>query len=482
PWVAYFAAIAYLDSYMVAFMTLAILMTWHAVRHPRWLPLVSALLGIAFVSKYTAAFAGLPIVLYLAYYYFFVERKRPPWQLWLAPLALVLAIYIADPEIWINPISRLWNSMLFEFDHALRGHGVYWNGRVWEHVPPGEALYILLAKMSLFIVVPALAVLPWGVWRVIRVMRAQRTGYTPTAIDDRAAFSLFWFGGLLSTLGLLTIVVGTHYILPLAPAVAFIGAWALCHGGEWLMTYLGKLNGNANVLGDAHTLAEMPHAAAYTAQRSEPSRWERLGAWLSNALNIILGELNDTPDLMIERPTPSAWNTPHRHMAWRALATQGLTLVVLVGVGLALTLPPAHGLSTVSQAEGYTSEWLSSENQSLQVAYPAYSDAVDWIVQHTQGRTSVALMSTSGTLDYWMQHHQGTFPQRIRLETGAVCETDAPSPPHCGTPTNAQYVVWPMHLVQRQQLFPMPTNWRSHVVTTITGGKTIYCYILHMHN
>ncbi len=38
------------------------------------------------------------------------------------------------------------------------------------------------------------------------------------------------------------------------------------------------------------------------------------------------------------------------------------------------------------------------------------------------------------------------------------------------------YLVWPMHLIQRG--YAIPSGWKQHVVHTITGGNTIYCYIL----
>src|SRR5690348_5717135 len=140
PWVAYFSAIAYLDSYLLGFVTLAILITWHAVRHPWLFIVVGALLGLAFDSKYTGAFALLPIAAYLAYYYAFRVHRRPPKQLLLVPLAALLAIYLADPAVWASPLDRLWDGIAFQWNHAARGHSVFLNGRVWDHVPPGEVV------------------------------------------------------------------------------------------------------------------------------------------------------------------------------------------------------------------------------------------------------------------------------------------------------------------------------------------------------
>ena len=408
PWVAYFSAIAYLDSYMVAFITIAILLTWHAARRPHLLLLVGLLLGLGFDSKYTALFALAPVCGYLAYYYIFVGRRRPPWQiLWMVP-ALLLTVFAADPAIWADPLSRFWNSIMYEYQHAAVGHPAFWNGQVVDHAPPGEALYILLAKMSLFLTIPTFALLPWGVWRVWRARR------NPTPLDDRAAFMLCWFGGLLAPLALLNIIVGTHYLLPLAPAVALIGAWSLVSAARWMAERVSRLIESGRL----------------------PSPLARVVAWRGT----------------------------------RVLSTTGrryLVQAVLVVVALLLIVPPAYGMATISQAEGYTSEWLASENDSLQVAYPGYADAIEWIARHTHGPVTVTLVTLAGGLDYWMQVRPQVFPKRIQLRVGTPWMVP-----------RSRYAVWPMHLIQRR--FPTLANWRADVVAAIMGGGTTYCYILKM--
>ncbi|MGH2515115.1 MAG: glycosyltransferase family 39 protein, partial [Ktedonobacterales bacterium] len=408
PWVAYFAAIAYLDSYMVAFMSIAILLTWHAARRPGLFLVVGLLLGLGFDSKYTALFALAPICGYLAYYYVCVARRRPPWQIaWVAP-AFIWTVFVADPAIWADPLTRFWNSILFQYQHAEVGHDAFWSGQVSDHAPPGEALYILLAKMSLFVTIPALATLPWAAWRLWRARRA------PSPLDDRAAFALCWLGGLLAPLALLNIVVGTHYMLPLAPAVALLGAWSFVGAGRWASTRLARL-------AEAGRLPSLP---------------ARVAAWPR---------------------TPMLADAARRHLAGATLALVALLLIV----------PPAYGMVTIPQAEGYTSEWLGSENGSLQVAYPGYADAVDWIGQHTHGPVTVTLVTLAGGLDYWMQVRPQVFPARIQLRVGTPWMVP-----------RATYIVWPMHLVQRR--FPTLANWRAHIAGAIMGGSTVYCYILKM--
>lgn len=422
PWAAYFAAIAYLDSYLLDFVTVAILLTWHAARKPWLLPVVGVLLALGFDSKYTGAFAALPVTLYLAYYYFVEAKRRPPWQLLLAVPLSVAIIYLADPSIWVEPVGRLRESIVFQWDHAARGHNVFLNGVVLSHVPPGEVVYILFAKMSLFVIVPAFLALPWCVYRLIRARSK------PKQLDDRAAFALSWFSMLLP-FGLLNIVVGTHYMLPLAPAVTFVGAWAFIMAARWLG----------------------PRVAA------DGLVW-----------------LRRLPTSQLTQRLPRMLSIKSRRYAAFAL---------IAVVALLLTVPPAYGLATIPQAEGYTSEWLTSENSTLQVAYPGYADAIDWITDHTTGYVTVTLIANQGTLDYWRDYRQSLFPERIRMRfvtpedrvAGSVDGQPLPNPV-----SKTEYVIWPTHLIQRG--YSTLPNWKAHVIATIGGGGTVYCYILALPN
>lgn len=434
PWVAYFSAIAYLDSYLLGFVTLAILLTWHAVRHPWLFALVGVMLGLAFDSKYTAAFAVIPIGAYLAYYYAFRAHRRPPRHIWLIPVMTLLAVYIADPVVWVSPLDRLWDGIAFQWNHAARGHSVFLNGRVWDHVPPGEVVFILVAKMSLFICIPALLALPWALVRII-----QARG-NPSGRDERAAFAFFWLFGMLIPFGMLNIVVGTHYMLPLAPAVTCIGAWALLGACRWLGPRLVTWGGR----GVAAIRARAGSVAAGTSRTAEAAP-----RWLAGL----------------------------RAFFTQARARRLAVFVLLLAACVAMTIPPLNGLLTVSQAEGYTSEWLDGENSSLQVAYPGYADGTQWVTDHTEGWVTVSLIGTPGSMDYWMMTRQYLYPERIRLNISNVILGEPYEPPSVpkGRP---HYLIWPAHLIQRE--FPTLPNWRSKVVATIKGGSTIYCYIIRV--
>lgn len=406
PWLAFFGALAYLDTYLLCFMTLAMLLVWHAARRPWLYPVAGLFAGLAFASKYTGAALWLPIALYLTYHYAVATRRRPPWRMALLPVIASLTVYLTDPAIWLSPARRMWNSILFEFDHASSGHDVFWNGGVWQHVPLGVGAYILLAKLSLFLTVPAALTIVWAAWRLIRARRS------PGPLDERAAFAFFWLAGLLIQFGALPIVVGSHYVLPLAPATALMAAWGLTLAADGL------------------------------ARRGAAP----LALWL-------------------RRWAP---REPERGLGSRQ-ARLALTAALTAVVAVALIAPPANGLATTPQAEGYTAEWLNGENGSLQVAYPAYADAIEWVIAHSSGRTTVTLISTRGGLDYWMSRQpvsrQALFPKRIRLVVG----TPEQFP-------QSDYIIWPEHLVQRQ--FPMPPDFQSLIVARIQGGATTYCYVL----
>lgn len=411
PWVAFFNSIAYLDTYLLCFMTVAGLLTWHAARRPWLWPVVGLFIGLAFDSKYTAAFVLAPMCLYLAFYYLCVARRLPPWQMALGAVVTVLSVYVFDPAIWVNPIPRLWGSILFQYNHASNGHDAFWNGAVWQHVPPGIGMYILLAKMSLFVVIPAALGAIWAATTLVQTLHSGR----PVAVEgDISAFIFAWLLGLVVPFGALNIIVGAHYVLPIAPPVALTAGWAYARLAEW------------------------------AAIRATP--------WVRRGLSALAQRL------------PSGVATRREVSARVASSLAGaLMLAVIVTAMLA---PHAIGLATTPYAEGYTSEWLAGENGSLQVAYPAYADAVRWITAHSTGRTTVTLvMGETGALDYWMSMRQSLFPQRIRLAVG--------------TPDNfphSEYIVWPEHLVQRQ--FPKPSNFNSLIVKRIQGGSTTYCYIL----
>jgi hypothetical protein len=147
------------------------------------------------------------------------------------------------------------------------------------------------------------------------------------------------------------------------------------------------------------------------------------------------------------------------------------SVIVATLLIVALALPHLIGLVTVPDAEGYTSEIFSGENSTLQVAYPGYRDAVQWLASYTNKPAKVGLVAIPHTLDSggqgvsWYDFNKD-LPARFQL-----------SEAHPGEKSYSyDYLVWPMHLMQRG--YAIPSQWHAHIIHIIKGGNTIYCYIL----
>lgn len=428
PWLVYFSALAYLDMTMTALVTIAFLLLWPAIRRP-WLYLLVALfVGLGVASKYTASLAIPGMVLFTAYYFFAIrprmsveQRPKIPWLWWIGAVIMApLAFLAADPAIWPNPYSLLHHSFLFEWEHSIHGHLTFIAGNYVTHVPRWAIVYIILNKMTVFVTIPAAFFAVFALVQLIRFhIRATDTTSTKSATNtisvtptDAASLSflLIWLLSILGTFSLLNIVVGTHYHLPLAPSVALAGVYGLA-----LLLRLKPGIATKTSISPARLPAEM--------QTSKPQRF-------------------------------------------RTRATITIALLALLTVG-----PHLFGLLTVHAAEGYTSELFPGENNTLQVAYPGYRDALEWLATSSHGSASVGLVALPGTLQSggqgisWFDFNKN-FTPRFRL---------AEAHPQDKT-YQYDYLIWPMHLVQRG--YAMPSSWNAHIVHIVMGGNTIYCYIL----
>ena len=107
----------------------------------------------------------------------------------------------------------------------------------------------------------------------------------------------------------------------------------------------------------------------------------------------------------------------------------------------------------------------------LQVAYPGYREAGLWLIAHTHTSGTVGLVALQGTLNHgdyassWFGYNQA-LEGRLKF---SEAHPDASS-------SSYNYLVWPMHLVQRG--YVIPQAWHSHIVHIIMGGNTVYCYII----
>src|SRR6185437_1675828 len=137
-------------------------------RNPRWFFVVGVLLGVAMASKYTMLAAIIPIAAYCVIYCRNNQRSIPLKHIVLTIGCFLATLIIVDPAVWANPIGRLSNSFGFQLHHADSGHNVFWFGHIWTHTPPGLGIVIVLAKMSLFITLPALAVTSTDIIRAVK--------------------------------------------------------------------------------------------------------------------------------------------------------------------------------------------------------------------------------------------------------------------------------------------------------------------------
>jgi len=416
PWVVYFSGLAMLDMTMTALVTLAYLLLWHAIRHPRLYALSGILIGLAGASKYPAALIVPAIFAFPVYYYAALQRKLPteerpplPWRWWLLGLCLIpVSFFLADPPIWLDPFHRLLKSLAFSLGHADAGHVTFWAGQVYTHVPPWMILYVLFAKVSAFVTLPALffivfAVLQLGRFHFSRAgsgrHNVQGNSDSINAIAS-TAFLFFWLVDALLLFSQLTILVGTHYYLPVAPPLFLAGACGL--------TLLAR----------------------FLARRLFPAR---AGA-----------------------PADSA-RFPLARLNWRAGALFALLALALAG-------PHLLGLVTIPDADGYTSEFFHGENSSLEVMYVGYRDADEWLMAHSKTGGTVGIVGGSATVLWYIANPKVAGKFQFLVTTYGRKSYDY------------DYLVWPMNLLQRK--WGPPADWKTHIVHQITGGDTIYCVIM----
>lgn len=418
PWLAYFSALAYLDMTMTALITVAYLLLWYALRRPWLYPVSTFLLALGVDSKYTAVLAVPGMILFLAYYFLVLRPRLPieqrppvPWLWWLAAIAVgPLTLLAADPAIWPHPYTRFVHSLNFEWTHSLNGHLTFIAGQYDLHVPHWAILYILITKMSAFVTIPAAL---FVVFALVQQVRAQLSG-TARSVNSAtsSAFLLCWLLAMLAMFSLLNIVVGTHYHLPLAPPVALAGASGL-----------------------AMLLRYRPGTLFQKRQASPP-----------------------------EPQTTTPWRGKRSKINLRSAAM----VMVLIGT---LSIPHLLGLIMVHNAEGYTSELFHGEDAALQVAYPGYRDALQWLAAHTHGPARVGLAELPQTLsgqssDVTWYNYNTDLSQRLLLVEAPIGGAEA----------RYDYIVWPMHLIQRG--YGLPPQSQYHIVHAVMGGNTIYCYII----
>ncbi|GCF10410.1 ArnT family glycosyltransferase [Dictyobacter arantiisoli] len=416
PWLVYFSALAYLDMTMTAFITIAFLTLWHAIRRPWLFPIVALLVGLGAASKYTAVLVVPGIILFVAYYYFLLRPMMPveerpilPWKWWVIAIIIApLAFFIVDPALWLNPLARLSHSFAFEWSHSANGHPTFIAGQYYLHVPHWSIVYIIFTKMSAFLTIPA------AIFVVAKIVQLIRFHFNKSRIDyhkaARLAYIVIWLLSILGMFSLLNIVVGTHYHLPLAPPVAVAG-----------------VSGLAMII---HFIAGFIH--------------------------------NKGTNAVISSSTPDA-----------RVASKPAVLLPIILLALLTIVPHLYGLTTVYAAEGYTNEFFqNNENSTLQVAYPGYREALQWLADNHDTHSNVGLIALPGTLNGYSSSANWFYYNTDMSKLFQLKEAH----PKDQSFTQYKYLVWPKHLVQRG--YPLPSQ--TKMIHAITGGNTIYCYILEV--
>ncbi len=426
PWLVYFSALAYLDMTMTALVTIAFLLLWPAIHRP-WLYLFVALCaGLGVASKYTASLAIPGMVLFTAYYFLAIrprlaveQRPKVPWLWWVGAVIIAPLVFLAaDPAIWPNPYVLLRHSFLFEWEHSIHGHLTFIAGNYVTHVPHWAIIYIILNKMTVFVTIPAAFFAVFAFVQLVRfhlqTMNTKRVASTMSVTPTDAAILAFLLIWLLSILGMFSLL---NIVVGTHYHLPLAPSVAL-----------------AGVYGLAIILRLKPETITMTSASSLP-----------------------TLPAEIQTSKPKRFRT-------RAAITIALLALLTIA-------PHLLGLLTVHAAEGYTSELFHDENNTLQVAYPGYRDGLEWLTTNTRGSASVGLVALPGTLQSggqgvsWFDYNKNFTP---RFQLAEAHPQDKMY--------QYDYLIWPMHLVQRG--YAMPRGWNAHVIHVVMGGNTTYCYIL----
>ncbi|MBA2286705.1 MAG: glycosyltransferase family 39 protein [Ktedonobacteraceae bacterium] len=480
PWMAYFSAIAYLDMTMVTLITIAYLLLWPALRRPRLYLLAGVFAGVAIASKYPAYLVLPGMVLFIAYYVMAIRPRLPveqrsplPWRYWGAGTVLMgVSFFLADPSIWRQPASLLIRSLRFNLHHAKYGHLMFLAGQSSDYAQHWAIIYILFVKISAFITLPALFFIVFGLLRLVRFhMRKPDVTFpgarlwhaassrsqaqiTPTQpLESEAhladiastAFLLIWLLTSLCTFSLLTIVVGTHYALPLVPPLVIAGVLGL-------VTMLGYRRGMLRASGEALSAGKGSRSHALWDERGTSGDEQ-------GSLRNEQGKSSDEQGTLRDRRVK-----PGMGLQLRAL-------IPLALIAIALFVPPVVGLTTIYAADGYTSEFFRGEDAIVQVQYPAYREASLWLIAHTHSTGRVGMIAVIGSLQPDM-YGQSWF--RYNPDVNGRLHFSEVTPDSHKLPYD--YLIWPMNIVQRG--YAIPAAWRTHIVHTINAGGTTYCFIL----
>ncbi|MEM2739735.1 MAG: glycosyltransferase family 39 protein [Candidatus Bathyarchaeia archaeon] len=212
PWMVYHSTLATLDIFASFFTTLSFLTLYYVKPENRMHILLGVFSGLAIGSKGTAIICLAGILTYHVLIYIFEEERKHISKL-LVKLTVSTAISILTfiaiwPWLWSNPLERgLW-VLEYHASHMARGHTTFYAGNVYTHVPPWVSIYIIYVKNPVATTISVILYIGYTVKALIKRKHSR---------GDLLIIS--WLSGGIATYASFPIILGDHYILPLAPAI-----------------------------------------------------------------------------------------------------------------------------------------------------------------------------------------------------------------------------------------------------------------------
>ncbi|MBS7642911.1 MAG: glycosyltransferase family 39 protein [Candidatus Bathyarchaeia archaeon] len=219
PWMIYHSTLATLDIFASLFTTISFLTLYYVKPDNKMYILLGIFSGLAIGSKGTAIICIIGILLYLILNYIFGGERRNLGKLLVRLLAsifiAILTFIVTWPWLWPNPLERgLW-VLEFHASHMARGHTTFYAGNVYTHVPPWVPIYIIYVKNPLVTTISVILFVGYIAKALIK--RKHNRG-------DLLIAS--WLLGGIATYSSFSIILGDHYILPLAPAIYISNIYA----------------------------------------------------------------------------------------------------------------------------------------------------------------------------------------------------------------------------------------------------------------
>lgn len=224
------------EVYLESFPLFAGLMAIYAYRRlehspgkRRWFWISAALLGAAVAGKYPYGVFAIPILAMM-----WLGKRPSLKELGLYFLAALLAFFVLDPAIWLDPAGRLWHSLTFHVDYSTRGSDVLMANYPWYQPLGWISAMVSWHPQVFFIPTPDVLILGLAVLGAYWEWK-------------RRPWAVVWAVGAL----LLLFAWPTHwpqYTLILIPALCLMAATGLRVSWKWLVEFADQWNLSEGVL------------------------------------------------------------------------------------------------------------------------------------------------------------------------------------------------------------------------------------------